>query len=111
MLHDDSLALALIERDALTALYRGRSTDVRGVDSGERKNHAVIDMDAARNGQSSEGRFIAGPADVARAKQDSREQDAADLASGRKSREQLRAENGAFGGSRLRVNFSSSRLR
>lgn len=47
---------------------------------------------------------MAGDADErAREKQASRDQDAADLASGAKTREQLHAENAAFAGLRVRV--------
>jgi len=53
-------------------------------------------------------RFVRGPADVARVKQASRDQDAADLASGRKSREQLRVENSAFSFPHVRVRIGSA---
>lgn len=50
--------------------------------------------------------------DIAHLKQDSRDQDAADLASGRKTRKQLRAENGAFNFPRVRIHYGSAhRLR
>lgn len=46
------------------------------------------------------------PAERAREKQASRDQDVADLASGKKTREQLRRENGMLYGLTLRVDFS-----
>lgn len=49
------------------------------------------------------------PAERAREKQAAREQDAADLASGAKTREQLRAENATFAGLRVRVNFAGAK--
>lgn len=47
------------------------------------------------------------PPERAREKQASRDQDAADLASGKKTREQLRRENGMFHGLILHVDFSN----
>lgn len=43
----------------------------------------------------------------AREKQASRERDEADLASGRKTREQLRRESGAFAFLRVRIDFAA----
>lgn len=45
------------------------------------------------------------PAERAREKQASRDQDEADLAAGRKTRDDLRCENGAFSGLNVRVNL------
>jgi hypothetical protein len=47
------------------------------------------------------------PEQRAREKQASRERDEADLASGRKTREQLRRENGAFAFLRVRIDFAN----
>lgn len=47
------------------------------------------------------------PEQRAREKQASRERDEADLASGRKTREQLRRENGVFAFPRVRIDFAN----
>ena len=49
------------------------------------------------------------PAERAREKQASRDQDAADLASGAKTREQLHAENAALAGLRVRVDYAGAK--
>ena len=49
------------------------------------------------------------PAERAREKQASRDQDAADLASGAKTHEHLHAENAALAGLRVRVNFAGAK--
>ncbi len=49
------------------------------------------------------------PAERAREKQASREQDERDLASGAKTREQLHRENAAFAGLKVRIDFSKAK--
>jgi hypothetical protein len=49
------------------------------------------------------------PAERARQKQASRDQDARDLASGQKSREALRQENGCLASVRIRVSFAGAK--
>jgi len=48
-------------------------------------------------------------AERAREKQASREQDARDLATGRKSQEQLHRENAHFSSLRVRINFAGAK--
>ena len=49
------------------------------------------------------------PAERAREKQASRDQDAADLASGRKTREQLKRENSATAGIQFHMNLAAAK--
>lgn len=47
------------------------------------------------------------PAEIAALKRESRAQDARDLASGRKSAEELKRENGVFDGARIKLDRKS----